>query len=297
MILILLAILKYIAVILCILFAAFMLALVLVLFCPLTYSAQGHGAKARLKVNWMFGAVSFRAGYMKRQFNYDLVFFGKRRDGASEDSGENEKEAKKPHRRRKLFLRREKTGNSSKTENTEKKKPRTGIFGKKGFKKSGAIKRGLLKRKTENSENGEEQHGFGALINLIKTAGNHPDRKIITKKTILLLKRLYRTLKPKHFKMRGEVGFKNPDRTGKFIAAQAVCKAYTGLDILVYGNFERRVLKLDFDMYGKTCFYSLVYPLAVYVFSKPVWKIVKEYFAGNDEAKSAQNSGNGSISS
>lgn len=74
---------KFILMLLAILLGLVVLALFLILFCPVRYQASAvkegasfFGASASAKISWLFGGISFRLDYKDRNAGYELRIFG-----------------------------------------------------------------------------------------------------------------------------------------------------------------------------------------------------------------------------
>lgn len=118
------------------------------------------------------------------------------------------------------------------------------------------------------------------LYNKFKFIKDYPDRNIIIEKSLLLVKRVFKAIKPSGFALTGEVGFNTPDKTGKFLAAESIISAFLGFPFLVKGNFEKETLIIKLEVDGRFNFASLIFPVAAYILSRPIRKIIIEYLKG-----------------
>ena len=74
---------KFILVLLAILLGLVVLALLLILFCPVRYQASAakeegsfFDASASARISWLFGGISFRLDYKDRTAGYELRILG-----------------------------------------------------------------------------------------------------------------------------------------------------------------------------------------------------------------------------
>jgi len=148
-------------------------------------------------------------------------------------------------------------------------------------KKPAAKKRREKKPKKSPKKEPEKKNPISYVLQVF----NHPDIKIIINKTILLLKRLLKRIKPHTFRLDGTVGFDRSDITGRLLAFQALFTTFTGLDAAVRGDFSGRRFDISFKMRGGFNLFSLAWPLMIYVFSKPIRKIIWGYFKNNKGAE------------
>jgi len=254
---VLLVILKYALFALLFLLALILVPLCLLLFIPFTYKTEaGKGINAKLTVKWLFGALAMRMEYVNKKLITNYLIFGRKRK-----------------RRRKNKLKKE--PNKESKEGAKKTAQKTAKKTKENQKRRESKK----PKKKKPPKEDRSKNLFQTFIRIMK----HPERGIITEKTALLLKRLCRPFKPKVFHLSGEAGFTDPCATGKFIAAEALFVGFTGFNVNIKGNFERQCFNIDFKAAGSLMLFSLTWPLMIYIFSKPIWKIVRSYFSRNEE--------------
>jgi len=129
------------------------------------------------------------------------------------------------------------------------------------------------KAKRAKKEKGESL--FTRLKRQYQTFRDFPDKKLIWQYTKRLLIRLLRALRPEKFEVRGVIGFDDPSVTGKALAAIAVISRMTGLRVNLRGNFEEQEITVHGILIGRVRIWSLAWPILVYVFKKPIWKLVK----------------------
>jgi len=106
------------------------------------------------------------------------------------------------------------------------------------------------------------------------------DFSAIFKEVKLLLKRLFKAIKPKIFNFDLEIGLETPDVTGMTIGAAYVIKTFinTGnYEIALRGNFEKEVLNLTTHIKGGIVLWFGLWPFIRLCFSKsikPIRKII-----------------------
>ena len=95
-----------------------------------------------------------------------------------------------------------------------------------------------------------------------------------------LLIRLIKNLGLKKLELNGIIGFDNPADTGNALGAISIVKTFLPLNVNIDGNFENKELTGDFNIKGRTNLWLILFPIAKYVFTKPVWPVVKDYWKG-----------------
>ena len=98
------------------------------------------------------------------------------------------------------------------------------------------------------------------------------DIKSIISLGTILMKKLCKRIKPRHFRLKGEVGFEDPFNTVQFIgiyeAASYACGVRNAIDL--QGDLTRQHFKADFNMAGRFAVASLIVPIIWFCFQKPV---------------------------
>lgn len=297
MIFVLLAILKYTGLVILFLFALLLVVACVLLFCPLSYKAAGRGSNVRLVVKWLFSALTFRLEYLENKLKVDFLIFGRKRKPRKLSSTKDAKPKKsKPKdtqtkdtqpKDAQLKDTQSEYAHSEDTEKTPESTSQTSEVKEDTQTEPSATKRkkkqGGKKPKQRKEKFTDDEGRFKRILALAKLFIDYPDRNIIIKKTILLFKRILRPFKPSKFNLNGEIGFDSPDITGKFLAAESVFVCFTGLQINIKGNFSRKCVNLNFSTNGSLCLFSLLWPVALYVFSKPIWKIIWKYIINKEE--------------
>jgi len=124
---------------------------------------------------------------------------------------------------------------------------------------------------------GDKISGLKDLFNKVKEVYNYPDRDEIFKAVIILIKRLFKALKPKYLHLDCEFGFDTPDTTGTALAIVGIIKTMIykdTFDIRLKGNFNEKMLSIDAGLNGKIVLWSGLWPLVAFIFKKPIWKII-----------------------
>lgn len=291
MIFALLAILKYIGLVILILFALLLVVACILLFCPLSYKAAGRSTNVRFVVKWLFSAITFRLEYLDNKLRVDLLIFGRKRKLGKQSTAKNPKPKKMEKDPDSIVQNSEinkvneemqpipPTLQHGENRENEDAQPESSSAQKRKEQE----KRKKSTHKKEKNPVDNDENRFTRVFRLAKSFIDYPDRKIMVKKTIILLKRLLQPVKPSKFKLTGEVGFGSPDITGKFLAAESVFASFTRLQINIKGNFNRKCVDLNYSANGSFCLFSLLWPVVLYVFSKPIWKIIWKYINNKEE--------------
>ena len=245
---ILLNILKYIAIALGVILAILLLLFVIVLLSPLSYKVMAlkdaKASAASVRVSWLFGIVRFWFKYIDDDTETRFSIFGIKLKCESEDNGD------KPQKQKKR----------KKPEKKEKKSGETSRFNPLN----------LLSKRSKHSKN-EPEEKFGFIKDII----DFPDKKEILRLLILLTKRIFKAIKPRHFYLSGEIGLEEPDKTGLLFALLSIIRVFAGKNIYLTANFHEEVLKIDFKMKGYTNVLKLCLPFLRFVLSKPIRRILK----------------------
>lgn len=305
-------VLKFIAIILLAIVIILLLSCVLILFVPIKYSAsleKQENILLDLKVTWLFKIISF-AYFMKdkesriifKVFNQNLIgrepslqklrkrfkkFSGKKKKKENLEKEQNKKAkadtAKEADTTQNEKHWQEKNIQDVKKQASQKKEkediPKKNITKEKKEKKLKKIK---LKKEKKPKKSKEKKESFGNKIEMLKeqfdSVYHYPDRKILTKLTIQYLKKMLKALKPEAFSLKLEIGLNEPDKLGYILGITQTIIPITRLDITVKGVFDKELLNGNTDIKGKIYIYKFVFPTLQYVFTKPVWKIIKKTF-------------------
>ena len=100
----------------------------------------------------------------------------------------------------------------------------------------------------------------------------------IVSETTLLAKRVLKTALPKRLELSGSFGFEDPSTTGFATGIISAVAPFIPRRIKLHAkpDFEREVVKLKLLVRGSVSAILLVIPLCRFLFSKPVWKLVRK---------------------
>lgn len=122
--------------------------------------------------------------------------------------------------------------------------------------------------------------GIADKISFVRSFDDKYSIKNILNATIKLIAKLFKNIKFKKCEINGIVGLSDPSDTGMAVGAAAVVKAFVPFDINIEGNFEEKELTGNFNVMGKTNLWLILFPIAKYIFTKPIWPLVKDYWKG-----------------
>ena len=166
------------------------------------------------------------------------------------------------------------------------------VFGRmpkhKGSVKSGSNGGSSGKGNDKNigKEADEEETAKTSLVSRINEIKGHWNKfleykykNLLVKKTLQLLKRLLKAIKPRYADGECHFGFDDPSVTGMLLgAAHALCgMAQLYRHIRLKADFEKKYLYFKCHAEGKIRLWSLLWPLVAYAVSKPVWIIIEPF--------------------
>ncbi|MCL2852293.1 MAG: DUF2953 domain-containing protein [Defluviitaleaceae bacterium] len=107
---------------------------------------------------------------------------------------------------------------------------------------------------------------------------NYPDKSEIVSQIVLLTKRVLSTALPERLDLHGVFGFDDPCNTGLATGAISVFETFAPqrIRLSVAPDFSRKILELKLLVKGKISAVSMVIPFCRFLFSKPIWKLVKQ---------------------
>ena len=347
-----LAVLKFILIALGIVLALLLILLLIVLLAPVVYRGEGgyqgqEGLYGHLRVYWLLGALQYRLNIRGNQRTNALYLFGFRsRKGrgaereaepaGGRDKAEAEAEAEAKTEGRPLDDSRDlplaqqdnaeaasglvkKTASQVSTTLTElaedekqdkedtpedgrglppeEGKSKQARAGKKAAKAKRLPRpksklRGKRKgRKTggdddndgDEADDGEKKGGFDKIKDLYHQflyIKNHPDRNRIIKLTLRLLRRLWRHLEPSAYEMEILFGLEDPSQTGMLLGAISAVKPLAPFagQLRVVGDFDKKTFYAKGRLKGWFTLWGILWPLCLYVLSRPIWRIIKKTF-------------------
>ena len=121
------------------------------------------------------------------------------------------------------------------------------------------------------------------IIDKIKYVQNFNDKYSINdliSASLKLLLKLIKNLGFKIFEINGAIGFDDPSTIGQVVGVIAVVREFLPFSVNVCGNFDESQLTGNFNIKGRTNLWQILFPILVYVLTKPVWPLVKDYWKG-----------------
>jgi len=113
------------------------------------------------------------------------------------------------------------------------------------------------------------------VIEKIKYIYHYPTRHEVQRLTIKFIKDILRKLKPKVFKIDGEIGFDSPDTTGYVIGA-LYASPISRLGVNLKGNFEKEIFVVEGTMKGKIKLFPLLWITGRFLTKKPIMDLIKK---------------------
>lgn len=279
--LILLALLKILAILLLVLAIIFIIVLTLILLIPIKYNIdaqKGIRLYANIEVKWLIKTVYFRYKINTECKRVILKVLGKTiyKDKTSFEDDETEEKDETENLHDILDIQE----NLKDTDNyfSQNEKAEKEIKYSQKEKKIDKQTEDILKDESKKVENiVEEEIKENSIIEKIKYLWNYPSRQQIVDASIKLIKKIIKTLFPKKLELDMEVGCDNPATTGYILALSSILTLYFGDNIKIYGNFKTSVLNGNFKAEGKFTFFSIIWALLVFIFVKPIRKIIWNY--------------------
>ena len=93
-----------------------------------------------------------------------------------------------------------------------------------------------------------------------------------------LLKNIFKKLRPKKIIMLGKIGFENPEYTGYFCALESFLREIKIFNLNLKHDFNKKIFDLDICLYGRTCFWNLIFISVKYILDKRVCLFIKSNF-------------------
>ncbi|MDR1066595.1 MAG: hypothetical protein LBL35_04065 [Clostridiales bacterium] len=143
------------------------------------------------------------------------------------------------------------------------------FFKPKRLKKS-VNKTKKVKRRSEKDEKSGGK--WRTLYDGVKNVENLGD---VLKSAFIFVRRTFASVKPRMFKIYGEIGFDDPSVTGLFMAILSVIMGAAALKADIIGRFDGAVSALNIYAAGEFTLFSIARPAALFVFSKEVWPMTR----------------------
>lgn len=306
--LILLGILKVIGIIIGIILALILIILMVIMFSPIRYRIEAEryeNIKGEAEVKWLFGIIkAFVSVTSDFDVKYTVKIFHKKFDNSDNDkktekdeninnsktieamekkseNKETDVKVKKPQENNKTIDK-----NISNTENKEIKK--TVI--KEEKKVSQPVRRvnvsdienkNVKIESKKTNENNKKVYKEEKEDSIIKKLNAIENKKEILKATILFIKRIFKGILPKNIYANMEIGAGEPSLTGYIMGVYGVGKSKYGDSINIKPYFEGFKIEGIFKTKGKIIIGKLLFDTARFVFTKPVFVLIKNILKGN----------------
>jgi len=144
---------------------------------------------------------------------------------------------------------------------------------KKRYKEDKVKSERTTTKRRKKTEEKKSETGTG-FLSVIK---NYPDKKALLSKTLLLVKQLLKTARPKYFKLGGEIGFDAPHHTGYLLAFLGVVRGMRGFDIDITPDMKGRAFDITLNANGRVSLMGLCLPVAAFALSRPVRRLIGNY--------------------
>lgn len=310
--LILLGILKVIGIIIGVILVLILIILMVIMFSPIRYRIEAEryeNIRGEGEVKWLFGIIKvFVSVTSDFDVKYTVKIFHKKFSNsdnnektenknnskpieAMEKKSENKEtnvKVKKPKEHNKTIQKNKTNSNveNNNTENTETKK--TVI--KEEKKVSKPVRRVNVsdiedknikiesKEPTENNKKSDKEEKEDSIIKKLSAIQN---KKEILKAAILFIKRIFKGILPKNIYVDMEIGAGEPSLTGYIMGAYGVGKSKYGDSINIKPYFEGFKIEGIFKAKGRIIIGKLLFDTARFVFTKPVFILIKNILKGN----------------
>lgn len=115
----------------------------------------------------------------------------------------------------------------------------------------------------------------------LKQFNDRFDIKLLIKTTLLLMKKLFSSLGLQLFEFCGIIGFEEPSLTGLAVGTFAAVSPIFPGKAELKGNFTSKELSFDTRLKGRVIPACIIVPVVIYIFTKPVWPVVKFFMRGD----------------
>ncbi|PKM95672.1 MAG: hypothetical protein CVU84_02385 [Firmicutes bacterium HGW-Firmicutes-1] len=299
---VLLLILKIILIIIAVILSVVMFLLILILFVPICYNIKGEKYDEIVlegKASWLLDVIKLKISF-KKEVAYSIKVFWKTiyssqveepvRKNKTSSNKKNVKESKleekayqeKGHDVNKDdILKRASNDTDKKTDKAKddlkntttsfaKAEDNKKIKEKKVKKKNKKIKIKKKRVKEESSNLKDVFHKIQAFLKedyykgVVKFVTNHGWKMI---KSIL----------PRKIRLHLQFGTDDPAITGYILGVVSIFYAVTGNSMVIEPDFDKRILKGNFDIKGRIFIFILVYHALKIILDKRVKKLIAEY--------------------
>ena len=313
--LILLGILKVIGIIIGVILALILIILMIIMFSPIRYRIEAEryeNIKGEAEVKWLFGIIkAFVSVTSDFDVKYTVKIFHKKFSNldntkktekdenksnskpieAMEKKSENKEtnvKVKNPKEHNKT-IQKNKTTSNVENNNTENKEIKKNVI-KEDKKVSQPVRRvnisdienkNIKNENKETTENNKKLYKEEKEDSIIKKLSAIDNKKEILKATILFIKRIFKGILPKNIYANMEIGAGEPSLTGYIMGAYGVGKSKYGNSINIKPYFEGFKIEGIFKAKGRIIIGKLLFDTARFVFTKPVFVLIKNILKGN----------------
>lgn len=306
--LILLGILKVIGIIIGIILALILIILMVIMFSPIRYRIEAEryeNIKGEAEVKWLFGIIkAFVSVTSDFDVKYTVKIFHKKFDNSDNDKktekDENRNNSKtieameKKSENKETDVKVKKPQENNKTidkniSNTENKEIKKTVI-KEEKKVSQPVRRvnvsdienkNVKIESKKTNENNKKVYKEQKEDSIIKKLNAIENKKEILKATILFIKRIFKGILPKNIYANMEIGAEEPSLTGYIMGVYGVGKSKYGDSINIKPYFEGFKIEGIFKAKGKIIIGKLLFDTARFVFTKPVFVLIKNILKGN----------------
>lgn len=284
-----LTVLKLIGILLAVVIVLICVVVAVVLIMPFGYEFSGEKyekIKASALVKWLFGIVRVEICYDEEELIYYLKLFGKtvypkeEKETEIKVRGGAEGKDEKPGP-----VAKEPVATKTEVEKTQQKP----VAKKEPVKKTTAKEQAMEKKDTapkvvrvrmpEVSEFPEEEKPKEKmtvkefLIGYIKDMPNEDKKKVI-ESVLSLVKGMIKHILPKDLKVYAVIGTDDPSVTGYILASAGIARGFTGKDILVQGDFEKKRAEGEAFVRGRIRLGALLYMTIRLLLTRPIRKFI-----------------------
>lgn len=267
LLLLLINFLKIIGIILIILIVFVLILLCFIIFVPIKYNVYAEkyqNIEIKIIFTWFLKLLKYKVdikdGYTYKQFKLAEIILW----------DNNKKEPKKLKNKKNNYKQHSKEVRDNTIENKSKQKNKNNIKNKSeiNFNKK-------VKNKIDNKKSKENLDYLKNIFNKIKSIFKYPERDIIIKYTKKLILKLFKIIKPENINIKCEFGFDDPSITGYLLGVISMMSVLIPGNLNIKGNFEKEIFNISLETYGKANLWSIGFHILVYVFKKPIWKLIK----------------------
>ncbi len=284
-----LTVLKLIGILLAVVIALICVVVAVVLIMPFGYEFSGEKyekIKASALIKWLFGIVRAEISYDEEKLIYHLKLFGKtvypkekeetgiKVRGGAESKDEKPEEAVKEPVVPKAEVKKEEQKPVAKKEPVKKAVAKEQVMEKKDIvPKVVRVKMPEVSEFPEEEKPKEEITVKDFLIGYIKDMPNEDKKKVITS-VLSLVKGIIKHILPKDLRVYAVIGTDDPSVTGYILAAAGIARGFTGKDILVQGDFEKKRAEGEAFVKGRIRLGALLYMMIRLLLTRPIRKFI-----------------------